>query len=105
MSILFRLSKGKGILILLYLIVCLIGTSMLIGILNRNIGGVFKRFDFYTTAGVAFHYRDKEGSKKKMDTVNSFGFISMRTWSFIFFGAGTVLLGNLLFHYFSASTN
>jgi hypothetical protein len=113
MSILFRLNKGRGILVLLYLIVCLIGTAVLIGILNRNVGGIFKRIDFYATAGVAFvfagiwtyftrddYYKDREGNKKKMDTINSFGLISMRIWSFIFFGIGSVLFGNLIFHYF-----
>ena len=117
MHLLFRLNKGKGILVLLYFIVCSLITAEIVGVLNRNIGGFFSKIDFYTTIGISFllasiwtyltkndYYKDSEGKKKKMDTVNSFIFIQMKIWAIIFFGAALLFLGNLLFHYFRAST-
>jgi hypothetical protein len=109
--------KNKGLLVLLYLIVCLIGTAMLVGVLHRNYGGIFSKIDFYTTLGFALlfsaiwtyltkddFYRDREGNKMKMDTVNEFFWIRMEIWAYIFFGACLVCFGNLLFHYFGTPT-
>lgn len=113
MHLLFRLNKGKGILVILYFIVSLLVSALLVGTLNRNIGGVFSQIDFYTTAGIAFlfssiwthltkddFYKDREGKRKKMNTVNSFIFIKMKIWAIIFFCAAIFFLGNLMFHYF-----
>ncbi|MEO7121498.1 MAG: hypothetical protein ABIY62_10390 [Ginsengibacter sp.] len=114
---LFRLNKGKGILVILYCIVSLLGTAMVVGALNRNIGGIFSQIDFYTTAGIAFlftsiwtyltkddYYKDREGYRKKMDTVNSFIFIKMKIWAIIFSCAALFFFGNLALHYFKQQT-
>jgi len=117
MHLLFRLNKGKGILVLLYLIVSSLVTAELVGVLHRNVGGSFASIDFYTTIGISFlfasiwthltkddYYKDRKGSRKKMDTVNSFIFIQMKTWAVIFFCLALIFLGNAWFHYFSRST-
>lgn len=70
---------------------------MLVGVLNRNVGGLFSKIDFYTTVGLSFlfasiwtyltkddYYKDREGNKKKMDTVNEFFWIKMKIWAFVF---------------------
>ncbi|MEP6951568.1 MAG: hypothetical protein ABI863_19915 [Ginsengibacter sp.] len=113
MHLLFRLNKGKGILVILYFIVSSFAIAMLVGILHRNVTGIFSKIDFYTTVGVSFlvaatwthltkndFYKDREGNKKKMDTINSFIFIEMKIWAIIFACAGLFFLGNLVFHYF-----
>ena len=117
MHLLFRLNKGKGILVLLYLIVSSLVTAELVGLLERNVGGIFASIDFYTTIGISFllasswthltkddYYKDREGNKKKMDTVNSFIFIQMKTWAVIFFCVAFIFFCNASFHYFSPAT-
>lgn len=117
MHLLFRLNKGKGILVILYLIVSLLVTAELVGLLHRNIGGIFSKIDFYTTAGISFllaalwtyltkddYYKDRNGKKEKMDTENSLIFIQMKTWAVIFCCAGIFFLGNLLFQYLKPTT-
>jgi len=113
MNLFFKLSKGKGILIFLYWVVSTILCTVIVTFLGNNVWPSLSTFDFYTTEGVAFlvtalwtyltkdnYYKDKEGNKKKMDTVNSFAGVNMGIWSFIFLSAGLIFLGNLLFHYF-----
>ena len=81
MHLLFRLNKGKGILVLLYLIVSSLVTAELVGLLERHAGGVFASIDTYTIIGISFllvaiwthltkddYYKDREGNRKKMDT-------------------------------------
>jgi putative Ca2+/H+ antiporter (TMEM165/GDT1 family) len=110
----FIVYKNKGLLVLLYLIVSFIATAILAGVLHRNLGGIFSKIDFYTTVGFAFlftavwtwltqydFYIDREGNKKKMDTVNELFWMSMKTWSYIFLGASFLFIGNLMFHYFA----
>jgi len=105
--------KNKGILVLVYLFSCIFGTSIIIGGLHRNVGGIFSKIDIYTGTGIGFmfaalwtyltkddYYKNNEGNKVKMDTENSFFFMSMKIWSFILLTAGVIFLGNLLFHYF-----
>lgn len=102
---------------MLYLIVCLIGTAMLAGVLQRNYGGIFSKIDFYTVLGFALlfsaawtyltkddYYKDREGNKVKMDTVNEFFWIRMETWAYIFLALSLVCFGNLIFHYFGKPT-
>jgi membrane protease YdiL (CAAX protease family) len=110
--------KNKGILVLLYIIVCFIGTAILVGVLHRNYGGIFSKIDFYTGLGFAClftsiwtyltkddYYKDKEGNRKKMDTVNEFFWINMRIWAIIFLIASFIFFGNLLFNYFEPLTS
>jgi hypothetical protein len=105
--------KNKGLLILLYLIVCLIGTSIIVGVLSRNVGGIFLKIDFYTTLGFALlfaaiwtyltkddYYKDRNGNKVKMDTPNEFFWISMKIWAIIFLVLAAVLFSNVLFKFF-----
>ena len=96
--------KSKGLLIILYLVVSFIGTAILVGVLHRNTTGPLSKIDFYTTLGITFlitsiwtyltkddYYRDREGNKRKMDTVNELFFIKMKIWVFIFFDPGVDL--------------
>lgn len=113
----FLHSKNKGLLVLLYLIVCLIGTAVIVGELARNYGGIFSKFDFYTTLGFALlftaawtyltkddYYKDTEGNKVKMDMENEFFWIRMEIWVYIFVALSLVCFGNLVFHYFGKPT-
>jgi ribose/xylose/arabinose/galactoside ABC-type transport system permease subunit len=108
----FLVYKNKGLLILLYLIVCLIGTAMLVGVMNRSVGGMFPKIDFYSTLGISLlftvlwtyltkddFYKDRNGNKVKMDTPNEFFWISMKTWVRIFLVLAVLLLSNSLFHF------
>ncbi|HTQ65959.1 MAG TPA: hypothetical protein VMI12_14265 [Puia sp.] len=105
--------KNKGLLVLLYFIICVFVTAEIVGILHRNTTGFFSNIDFYTTIGFSFlfssvwtyftkdsYYKDRDGNKKKVDTVNEFFFLSMKTWAYIYLGAALVFFGNLVFHYF-----
>ena len=105
--------KNKGILVPLYLVVSFIVTAMIIGALGRNVGGLFAKTDFYSTLGISLliaagwtyltqydYYMDKEGNKKRMDTVNALFFIKMGAWVYIFITLAIVFLGNSCFHYF-----
>jgi len=71
------------------------------------------KIDFYSNIGITFmltsiwtyltkddFYKDKEGNKVKMDTVNSFIFLPMKVWAIIFLLAAVIFLGNSFFHYF-----
>ena len=102
---------------MLYIIVSFIGTAILVGVLHRNIGGIFSKIDLYSTIGIAFlftagwtyltkddYYRDREGNKKKMNSTNEFFFIKMVTWVYIFLVAALIFLGNSVFNYFSPIT-
>ncbi len=86
--------KNKGILIIVYLIVCLIGTAFILWGLGTYVRGIFDSIGFFALllAGIWTYftkddyYRDKEGYKKKMDSENSLFFMNMTIWSYIFFG-------------------
>jgi hypothetical protein len=116
MRLLFWLNKGKGILVIFYFIVSFFVTMILVGLHDRNFGGFSSQIDFYTTIGIAFlftsiwtyltkddFYKDRDGNRRKLDTVNSLIFIKMKIWAIIFFCAGLFFLGNLLFHYFKST--
>jgi hypothetical protein len=109
----FIFYKNKGLLILLYVIVSLIGTALIVGFLHRNVGGFFSNIDFYTTLGIAFliagiwtyltrydYYKDRNGNKKKMDTVHELFFIKMKYWAYLFFVLSVVFIANIIFNYF-----
>lgn len=105
--------KNKGILVLLYAIVCFAGTAILAGVLHRNFGGIFSKIDFYSGLGFAClftsiwtfltkddYYKDREGNRKKMDTKNELFWISMKGWAMIFIILSVLFFGNLIFNYF-----
>ena len=107
------IDQTVNVLVILYLIVCFIGTAILVGVLHRNTSGPLSQIDFYTTIGLAFlfasvwtylskddYYRDREGNKKKMDTPNELFWLSMKIWAIIFMCASFLFLGNLIFGYF-----
>ena len=113
MHLLFKLSKGKGILIILYWMCSSIGSAVAIVYIVENSGGVFKRPSFSFIEGIAFlitalwtyltkddYYKDREGNKVKMDTVNAFAFIKMDVWYKIFIGIGLIFLVYSFFHHF-----
>lgn len=106
--------KNIGILVIVYLIACFIGTAIVIGVLQRNVDGVCSKINIYSGVGLAFlfasiwtfltkddYYKDRNGDKKKMDTVNSLFFIKMGIWMYIFLAISMILSGNSLFHYFA----
>lgn len=103
-------------LVVLYFIVSMIGTVIIIGSLHRNIGGFFSLIDSFGSLGIGSlvtalwtylvkddYFRDREGRKKKMDTVNEFFFISMEIWSYIFAVAGLISIGISIVNYVNAT--
>lgn len=91
------------------------GTVIIIGSLHRNLGGIFSSIDSSGSLGIGFlitaawtyltkddYFRDREGIKKKMETVNEFFFIRMEIWSYIFAVAGLLLIGNSIVNYVKA---
>ncbi len=93
-------------LVFLYVIVSFIVTGVLVGLLHGGTAGNLSELNIAFIAGVAFllaaawtwltkddYYKDREGNRKKMDTVHSFAFISMKIWAYIFVIAGLVFLG------------
>ncbi len=102
--------KNKGILIPIYLIVTFITVAMLGGILKRNVGGIFAyKYDIQIIIGISFlisglwtyltseEFIKKDGQKIKVDIKNTFFFISMKLWGYIFLAAGLLFFINGLF--------
>ncbi|WP_339925396.1 hypothetical protein [uncultured Cyclobacterium sp.] len=92
-------------LVVVYLIVSMFLTASILGVLKRNIAGVFVSIDLNLSIGIGFilsafwtyltrndNYRNSSGQRVKMDTRNEFFFISMEKWSYLFFIAGFVFL-------------
>ena len=107
----FLIYKNKGLLIVLYLIVSFIGTATLAGAIGRQLGVKFAVI--YTSIGIALiiagiwtyltkddYYKDRNGNKKKLETVSELFFMSMKTWSIILISIGVILVLNLVFKYF-----
>lgn len=105
--------RNKGILIVPYLIASLIGAAVGIGVLRRNVGGIFSNIDFYSTIGIGFllcaiwtyltgndYYKDRNGQKQKMDLPNEFFFLTMQVWAYIFLAIALLFFGNTIFGYF-----
>lgn len=103
--LILKLNKGKGILIIVYYIVSLMAVALLSGILQRNVGGIFSKINYFFVVGVSFmiasgwtyltkdeYYTDKYGDRKKLDMVHSFAFIEMKTWVKIFFCMSLVFM-------------
>jgi hypothetical protein len=99
--------KNKGILIIVYPFVCLFGTGIIVEVLRTYVGGMFAKIDFHAAVGFGFllaaiwtyftkddYYKDREGNKKKMDTENSFFFMNMAIWAYIFFGLSLLFLAS-----------
>jgi hypothetical protein len=97
--------KNKGILVPIYVIVSFIGIAILSGILKRNIGGIFaNEYDYKIILGLGFlisglwtyftseEYIKKDGVKIKVNIENTFFFIPMKIWGYIFIGAGLLFL-------------
>lgn len=92
--------KGKGILVLLYLIVPLAGLTLLRQELNifdelpaAIIGGLSLVISgLWTKLTAKDYYKDKTGEKVYLDTENSFFFIKMEKWALIFESIGVVLI-------------
>ncbi|CAM1356090.1 hypothetical protein [Tenacibaculum ascidiaceicola] len=102
--------KNRGILIPLFLILPFVGTTILSGVLKRNIGGIFAYdYDFQIVMGIGLlisslwtylksgDYIMINGIKEKIEMNNHFFYIPMKTWSYIMFAGGIlVLAGGLL---------
>jgi hypothetical protein len=104
--------KGKGILIILYLIVCFVGSAILSGVLSRNVGGIFLEMNFVFVLGIAClltsiwtyltcedYYKDRDGNKVKLFIEHELFFIPMKVWSYIFLGLSILAFGNVVFNY------
>lgn len=105
-NIFLLLNKGKGMLIFLYVIVCFLGVGLLAGLVHDNTGKDTSNINMAAVAGIAFilaaawtyltkdnYYKDREGNRQKMDTVNSFIFIPMKIWAYLFGIAGLLFIG------------
>ena len=105
--------KNKGILVIVYLIVRIIGTAILLSFAGESRESFFGKIDFYSTIGIGFlftgiwtyltkddFYKDRDGNKKKMDTPNELFWISMRVWAIIFIVIAVFFFSNLVFHFF-----
>jgi hypothetical protein len=106
--------KNRGILVPVFAVVSVLGTMLILTSLGRNLGGIFSKIDLSAGAGIGFlvaaiwtylvkdeYYKNAEGNRVMMDIENSFFFMSLKIWVFIFLGVGLVFLGNAQFHYFS----
>ena len=93
--------KNRGLLVGVYLAVSMLLTGFLLGVLKRNVGGIFSDIDMNMTASIGFlvsavwtylvkddYYRNKSGKRVKMDTRNEFFFISLKVWAYLFLAAG-----------------
>ena len=91
--------KGKGILVLLYLIVPVVVLALLRQELNifselpaTIVGGLSLLISgLWTKLTAKDYYKDKNGRKVYLDTENSFFFIKMSTWALILESIGVVL--------------
>jgi ribose/xylose/arabinose/galactoside ABC-type transport system permease subunit len=104
--------KGKGILILLYFIVCFVGSAIIAGVLSRNLGGIFQEINFTFTLGIAFlltsiwtyltsedYYKDADGNKQKLFMDHELFFIPMKVWSYIFLVLSILAFCSMSFNY------
>ncbi|WP_018344092.1 hypothetical protein [Cytophaga aurantiaca] len=99
--------KGKGILIILYFIVCFVGSVIL--------GGIFLKMDFVFVLGVAClltsiwtyltcedYYIDRDGNKARLFLEHELFFIPMKVWSYIFLGLSILAFCSVLFNYIAS---
>ncbi|MCD6013631.1 MAG: hypothetical protein K0Q79_3493 [Flavipsychrobacter sp.] len=108
----FFIYKNKGILIPVYVIVSVLGVTMIAAALHRNYKEVFPTLDVPGTIGTGFlvaalwsyltkdsYYKDSEGNKVLMDDEHSFWFINMKIWACIFLAIGTILVSDSFLGY------
>jgi flagellar biosynthesis protein FliP len=99
--------KGKGILILLYLMVAVMVVAIIGGLLKEYLG-LSDRLPIKVFMGIALivtgiwtkftaedYYIDKEGRRKYLDIENDLFFIKMKTWGLILpsIGFGLIVYG------------
>lgn len=103
--------KGKGIMILLYLIVTLVVLAIIYRLLIENLnlsndlpfegfmGMVLIVSGIWTKLTAEDYYIDKEGRKKSLDIENELFFIKMKTWGLILpsIGVGLIIFGIIKF--------
>lgn len=97
--------KNRGLMVIIYLGVSMIGSALVLGYLQRTFEEVFFWVDFISTIRIGFtvaaiwtflvrddYYKNERGERIKMDTVIEFYFIKLEYWAFIFavlgFGLG-----------------
>jgi hypothetical protein len=108
----FIIYKNKGILIPVYLIVSLVGITIITSDLHRSYKESFPEINAPGTIGTGFlvaalwsyltknsYYKDSEGNKVVMDIENSFWFISMKIWAYIFLVIGAILVSDSFLGY------
>lgn len=96
--------KNKGILIPVFLMTPLIVITVLSGVLERNVGGIFaanydKQIIFGISlliSGIWTFFKSEDfikinGSKEKIEINNHFFYISMKMWSYIMLVVGILL--------------
>ena len=97
--------KNRGILVPIYLAITAIAVILLLGILQKYVGGVFlSGYDYKINLGIIIlisgawtyltseDYVKKDGKKVKVKMENEFFGIPMKIWGYIKFIAGTVVL-------------
>lgn len=96
--------KNKGILVPVYIIGCFVAFNILLGILQRNIGGFFYKISYVHStifslliAGLLTYftsetyYYNEFGDKKILDIPHEFYWIKMRYWAYILWSIATFI--------------
>lgn len=96
--------KNKGILIPVFLITPFIAITVLSGVLERNVGGIFaSNYDKQIIFGISLlisgiwtffkgeNFIKINGLKEKIEINNHFFYISMKMWSYIMLVGGILL--------------
>lgn len=101
----FFIYKNKGILVPIYLIAVVIGLAIVVNLLKSWVGGIFfVEYDMAIMFGIAcviageWTYRTRDsfyianGQKKRMYEDNSFFFLSMEIWAYIYWSLGGICI-------------
>ncbi|MBN2349783.1 MAG: hypothetical protein JXJ22_13130 [Bacteroidales bacterium] len=97
--------SNKGILVPVYLIATGIAVVIIIGLLQKYVGGIFiSGYDYKINLAVILlisgtwtyftgeEYIKKDGKKVKINLENEFFGISMKIWGYMFLGGGVLSL-------------
>lgn len=97
--------KNKGILVPVFLMASLIASALTVNLLKTYVGGVFAAeygmaipvgFGFIIAGMWTYLTRDSyyisQGQRKRMNEENSFFFISMKFWAYIFALTGFIFI-------------
>jgi hypothetical protein len=107
--------KNKGILVPVYVVICILVPALTIGVVHRNFGGAFDKIPFsyvlvfalavaglWTYLTCEAYYIDVEGNKKVLDIKHQFYWIKMKYWAYILWVIAAVIL---VYSFLDSSTN